>query len=611
MPNIILHLSDLHVSLNQVLGGGHAKVDFRLSTSADVESGMHYVNKFIQIIKRDYLTAKVYLLITGDITNEGEIKEFEFASKFINKIIDDLNIEKTNILLIPGDHDLNRRAIQNLYADNENPSPNLVNQTKFANFSKFYLDLLGKTFDPSKVIHDILLVEDRLILMGLNSCIGIDLKQLEGSITIAEFEQQYRIISETGKKVIACTHHNLASAYENKNAGQWISDNRTRFISKLIEFDINLVLSGNEHINSTRPIPGDQLTVSDAGCLTTLSYDATFKVYPLEIGDDIILQNKIYALQKISDNNFDYEWDIRSSQASHQPEEYVIFKKQPPHLDPDIIEITVENMIAEEITEITNVAEISTTDFESYEENFYYNPEFTDILYDKIKDLKIFYTGHYHYSETSRAHNWIDVSKLIENKDNLNFLKNAIIDVLEEKIHEENIDMIIGLGYEGNIISTKAAIKFNKPYSFLPYSYRHDEHHESERLLNFDNSEGNFKNILIVTDVVNDGRTIRKLVKKRQDPFFQNVDKIYVISLFYTGQHSINNDILNYSFLEKIPNYDLENDEVVNNIEFYTVKSLKVEKCPYGKDFRTECFIYKDELSCVHLFYDERKYFEK
>jgi len=60
--------------------------------------------------------------------------------------------------------------------------------------------------------------------------------------------------------------------------------------------------------------------------------------------------------------------------------------------------------------------------------------------------------------------------------------------------------------------------------------------------------------------------------------------------------------------LEEIPNYDIENDEVVNNIEFYTVKSLKVEKCPYGKDFRTECFIYKDDLSCVKLFYDERKY---
>ena len=76
--------------------------------------------------------------------------------------------------------------------------------------------------------------------------------------------------------------------------------------------------------------------------------------------------------------------------------------------------------------------------------------------------------------------------------------------------------VIIGLGYEGNIISSKAAIKFNKPYSFLPYSYRHDEHHEYENQLNFDNSNNDYKNILIITDVVNDGRTIRKLIKKRQ-----------------------------------------------------------------------------------------------
>ncbi|AZA90026.1 orotate phosphoribosyltransferase-like protein [Chryseobacterium nakagawai] len=606
MSNIILDLSDLHVSLHQVLGGGPAKVDFRLSTENDTEPGMHYIDKFISVVKRDYSGSKIYLLITGDITNAGEVKEFEFATKYINKIINDLNINREEILLIPGDHDLNRRAIQNLYADNENPAKAIVNETKFKNFSAFYFNLLGKTFDSNKVIFDTLIVEDRILLMGLNSCLGIDMQQRDGSITVADFEQEYRSMTGADIKTIACTHHNLTAAYENKNAGQWLSENRTRFINKLIEFDINFVLSGNEHISSSRSIPGDQLTISDAGCLTTLAYDATFKVYPLEIDDDIILHNKIYALQKISDNNFDYEWDVRSHQASHQQEEYIIFKKQPPQLGSEIIEITTEDT-----TEITNVAEISITDLESSEENIYYSPEFTDVLYDKVKDLKIFYTGHYHYSETSRAHNWIDVSKLIENKDNLNFLKNAVIDVLEKKIGEENIDMIVGLGYEGNIISTKAAIKFNKPYSFLPYSYRHDEHHESERLLNFDNPDGEFKNILIITDVVNDGRTIRKLIKKRQDPFFRNVSKIYVISLFYTGQHPINNNILNYRFLEMIPNYDLENDEVVNNIEFYTVKSLKVEKCPYGKDFRTECFIYKDELSCVNLFYDERKYIEK
>jgi hypoxanthine phosphoribosyltransferase len=160
-------------------------------------------------------------------------------------------------------------------------------------------------------------------------------------------------------------------------------------------------------------------------------------------------------------------------------------------------------------------------------------------------------------------------------------------------------------------LATKSAIKFDKPYSFLPYSYRHHEHHDFETELNYENNSKQYKNVLIVTDVVNDGRTIRKLIKKRQNKFFGNVDKVYVISLFYTGDSILNYNILNFNFIKTIPNYDLESDEEVNNIEYYTVKSLKVEKCPYGKNFREECFIYKDELSCVNLFYDEKKYLPK
>lgn len=113
---------------------------------------------------------------------------------------------------------------------------------------------------------------------------------------------------------------------------------------------------------------------------------------------------------------------------------------------------------------------------------------------------------------------------------------------------------------------------------------------------------------MIVTDVVNDGRTIRKLINKRQNTFFKNVDKVYVISLFYTGESKLNNNILNFDFVKNLPNYDFENDEEVNNIEFYTIKSLKVEKCPYGSDFRETCLIVKDGLGCVNLFYDESKY---
>ncbi|MNY16966.1 hypothetical protein D3C86_1502610 [compost metagenome] len=114
---------------------------------------------------------------------------------------------------------------------------------------------------------------------------------------------------------------------------------------------------------------------------------------------------------------------------------------------------------------------------------------------------------------------------------------------------------------------------------------------------------------MIVTDVVNDGRTIRKLIKKRQNKFFENIEKVYVISLFYTGQSQLNDNILNSNFVKTISGYDMENEHgEVNIITFYTVKSLKVEKCPYGKDFRENCLIVKDSLSCVNLFYDETKY---
>lgn len=68
---------------------------------------------------------------------------------------------------------------------------------------------------------------------------------------------------------------------------------------------------------------------------------------------------------------------------------------------------------------------------------------------------------------------------------------------------------------------------------------------------------------------------------------------------------------MNFDFIKIIFGYDIENDEEVNNIEYFIVKFLKVEKCLYGKDFRKSCLIVKDNLGCVNLFYDELKYLKK
>lgn len=600
MDSIILHISDLHVSLDKKIGGEPNRHDSYLDTSSQNERSLLYIDKFISALKRDYKTSEIniYLLVTGDVTNEGEKKEFDFALIYLNRIIDSLNIEKDKILLIAGDHDLNRRSIVNLLEKKEESTIEEINITKYNNFSDFYNSLLGKEFQSNKTISDTLVIEDSFILLGLNSCTRIDLTQKLGFIPITQFEDELSTVMENNQlKAIACVHHNLTSSYDNKNNGQWDSDNRESFLQKLLSNDIGFIFTGNEHTNSCKSLFLGEITTSDSGCFSSESWDTTFKIYEVDNSEDIILKNKIYSLHKQNGNDSKYEWDTRKNIVFSQPEEFVIFKKSPPIVEAEISELPV--LIAEE--------KVESNDSFINKSNIYYCEKYTDELYQKVKDLKLFHSGHFHWSETSRAHNWIDISKLIENKENLDFLKNAIIDVIENK-EIDVIDLIIGLGYEGNIISSKAAIKLNKPYSFLPYSYRHDEHHKFENELNFDNSGSDYKSVLIITDVVNDGRTIRKLINKRQKTFFENVEKIYVVSLFYTGESILDNDILNYEFIKEIPNYDIENDEIVNNIEFYTVKSLKVEKCPHGKDFRETCLIVKDNLGCVNLFYDETKY---
>ncbi|MCF7560910.1 hypothetical protein L3X39_09710 [Sabulilitoribacter multivorans] len=603
MNSIILHISDLHVSLDKKIGGEINQHDSYLDTSQDEELSILFIDKFIATIKRDFNDTKIYLLITGDTTDRGEIKEFEYAYKFLNRIITELDIDTENILLIPGDHDINRRSIENLLEKKEDSSLEEINISKFKNFSDFYFKLLNKKFDPNKIIFETLLVEGAILLLGVNSCTKLNLTQKLGNVPISNFEEELKLIPKVDSyKKIICFHHNLTSSYDNKNNGQWDSKNRQSLLNKLLNIGIEFIFTGNEHTNSCKKVFSGDITTSDSGCLGSKKHDSAFKVYNVLINDDIVLTNKIYSLHNTKGNDSEYEWDIRTNSIFHQPEKFILFEKAPPKLDNEIIEIP-----SAEINEVFHEADEIKKDVIKEDINVYYSEVFTDGLYYKVKKLNLFHSGHFHWSETSRAHNWIDTSKLIENKKNLSFTKNAIIDVIEKKKLVNKIDLIIGLGYEGNIISTKATIKFNKPYAFLPYSYRNDEHHKYEKELNYSNENNDFRNVLIITDVVNDGRTIRKLIKNRHESFFKNVNKVYVISLFYTGESILNHNILNFDFVKTIPDYNIKNDEDVNNIEFYTVKSLKVEKCPYGDDFRETCLIVKDKLGCVNLFYDESK----
>ena len=90
-----LHLSDLHLGrdvYNEEVILKELLIDIKKQTE---------LNK----IKLDFV------FITGDITFSGQEKEFAYVQGFLNNLQNVINVDKENIILIPGNHDVNRKDL--------------------------------------------------------------------------------------------------------------------------------------------------------------------------------------------------------------------------------------------------------------------------------------------------------------------------------------------------------------------------------------------------------------------------------------------------------------------------------------------------------------------
>lgn len=616
MNKVILHISDLHIS-NKSIENSKSW----LSTQ-DYENSGNFIEVFYQFILTKFPkeSSEIILLITGDITDVGDTNEFETAKKLIQLLKDRLSIDSGNCLLIPGDHDINKsdnelaysegRAIEIKDSLTTTKKPYEYKIEKLKKFSDFYRTFYNEEFNPNKIIFKTLMLEnEKIILLGINSTHKIDFNGGKGYIDCDLLHEELEELTNDTKEysLIACFHHNLVANYEMNegNIGQWEENNQKRILRKLDEFNIKLVLTGNEHTHATENENG--IYMSDSGMLSTKEYESSFKSYLISSNENKVeLKNKSYILSKSGNRKDDDfgRWVEVSSEDLKEPnftlrEIPIEIKENPKEIISEIkysTDKTTSSVPSNKLIDhIKSIGEII----------IYKNEVIQKKLYEIVQIKKLFHSGHFHWSETSRAHNWINTSKLLYSSEDLLFCKKAIIDVIETCSLEDEFDFIIGLGMEGNMLSTKASYKYQKDYTYLPYSYRYDEHNNHEKDINFINND-EYKRVLIITDVVHDGRTLRKLIHKRNPDFFEKVEKIIVISLFYSGDKvNPSIDILNSN---KVNNFDPTTDHSEDRIEYYFIKQIKVESCPYSNDpnYKVNCAIVNDELDCIHSFYREK-----
>ena len=106
------------------------------------------------------------------------------------------------------------------------------------------------------------------------------------------------------------------------------------------------------------------------------------------------------------------------------------------------------------------------------------------------------------------------------------------------------------------------------------------------------NEDNSIKQVLVITDVVHKGRTLRNLFEERESDFFKNIDVINVVSLFYTGG-------------DKKGNLPEGLADMVDRVRFLSLMDLEVGKCPYGDDYKLVCSNYNHKLCEVYKFYNE------
>jgi 3',5'-cyclic AMP phosphodiesterase CpdA/orotate phosphoribosyltransferase len=587
MKSAILHISDLHFVLEKNDNGD-------IINSSLINTLPNYIKLFIDQVEKkchDNTIQISKVLITGDLADNGEVDEYKRLKDFFNKLSTKFKISNTDFIIVPGNHDINwidnRIAFNNGKKLNKTKKAYEYQDEKFKNFKNFYEDFYNDKSIVFKSENSIVRIYDdtknRLLIIGINTnnresyVKGKDNHYGFVDIENLESELESKLNGKFNEYIkIAIFHHNCDNFDDNKirNIKDW------QFVQeKLSKYQIITYIFGHDHKDGSG---GDKThNIIGIGPFAKVETENNFNFYILEdIEKDIVKLNIVKYFFKPDDRGIHHEigfWNIVD--GDNFDKEFTLYRKTGEK------EIPIKSEPAIDLISQTIPIIIPPTQDEQIK-------KYSDILFQIIKGKKYFKSGHFHWGEDSRAHNWIDTISLLSKHKYLKVAKAAILKLIE--IEHLKSDIIIGLGMEGNFLGSYIAFKTKSKYTYLPYANRWDEHRKQETDTFVPNKTD--KIVTLINDVTNKASSIKELLIKNLE-IFKYAETINLICLFYTGKDNNNKDDYQVDLFEKIN----------PRIKFYSVcRDIKVEACHYkGKDFE-RCIIYKDNFDTVFEFYHKK-----
>lgn len=277
---LLVHLSDLHFGWK-----GEKYMHRFVKDEYSYTLTEHMIGEFASRRARFMKEPeRLHLVVSGDLTYQGNKKEFKLAEDFLNEVCKGLHIPKERVSIVPGNHDLNwglDKADKELRFD-----PYIGFLVSFYGadlFKKRYprvkTDLAFYSERPApddlvSVYHD---PKARITIVGLNSCIYEDNQHHYGFVGMRQLDAVEELLDdhESSKDVVrvAVFHHHLhpfpepiVKAVNSEVLTDLSSLRDAGFVERrLEELGFDLILHGHKHKAQVRETSIKDVRTSASG----------------------------------------------------------------------------------------------------------------------------------------------------------------------------------------------------------------------------------------------------------------------------------------------------------------------------------------------------------
>lgn len=606
VPSTIIHLSDFHI-----------KSKMYTTELSIIQEEKTYLNNWIDKIKRIFPEGNYLLFVSGDLTDRSEDDEIEEAKETLNKIINDLKIDKKNVIICPGNHDFNwtnfARALRKKGIKKPEDFKN-HNDIKLKEFSEFYnnffKDTGKKEFDPEKAIFDTIVDnKHKIVYLALNSL--YQESQMENdhygyfnyNSLVDELNELDRQFKDYDK--IAIMHHMPLGVAEE---GNFIKDWDSVFAKEFRDHRIKAYFCG--HIHSTN---------------STLR-EAMSKENIVSVGSFGIKYND----PSFRDSFNTYEWGKTKEGSEGFWATYYLYEKpygrtpywQNQNENSDLLPfVSIRNKTGDaaalaalkQNADVHEKKELPKTNQSEYKQNhqqeevdFGLNTTVSDYITKVIKENNLYKSGHYHWSKWGRSHSFIKTQYFFEKHECLERIKICYLKAIDRSIEVNCIrtDLLIGYSMQGCIIGTLIAIQKGWKFTFFPEIDK--IYAENERIL----PTGDYTSITVLIDMVYTFNIIKRIIDVLKEKY-EKLETVNFFSLFYSkkplGRENpdVDKDIKDYNKSNDYIQCTYHKGKQEVKIRFTFIQETCINGCPFKKV--EDCLIYNQQLDTIHKLYSEEK----